>query len=269
MQIKIGYELEFNVPAPTTILTMLYTHPEVAHVLQFPERMEVAPHVPVHDFIDAFGNRVGRLMAPAGTLRLFYDNLVVDSGEPEPSIEGTELHPVDEVPDDVLRFLLPSRYCESDKIADMAWQEFGNTRADWRRVKTIVDWAHNRIKFGYQWANPMKTAMDACHEGQGVCRDYMHLAITMLRAMNVPARYATGYLGDIGVPYNPAPMDFSAYLEVYLSGRWWAMDARHNAQRIGRIKQAHGRDAADVALTTSFGPTSLQKFLVWTYEVMG
>jgi transglutaminase-like putative cysteine protease len=267
MLIKIGYELEFNVPAPTTILTMLYTQPEVAHVLQFPEHVEVDPRVPIHDFIDTFGNRVGRLVAPAGTLRLFYDNVAVDSGELEPSIEGTELHALEDLPDDVLRFLVPSRYCESDKIAEMAWKEFGQTRPDWSRVKTIVDWAHNRIKFGYQWASPMKSAMEACHEGQGVCRDYMHLAITMLRAMNVPARYATGYLGDIGVPANPAPMDFSAYLEVYLSGRWWAMDARHNVQRIGRIKQAHGRDAADVPLTTSFGPTTLAKFLVWTYQV--
>jgi transglutaminase-like putative cysteine protease len=152
-------------------------------------------------------------------------------------------------------------------MTDMAWQLFGQTPPTWERVKAVVDWAHNRITFGYQFASPTKTAFDACNEMKGVCRDYMHLAITMLRALNIPARYATGYLGDIGVPVNPAPMDFSAYLEVYLSHKWWAMDARHNAQRIGRIKQAHGRDAVDVALTTSFGPTKLEKFLVWTDEI--
>jgi transglutaminase-like putative cysteine protease len=150
---------------------------------------------------------------------------------------------------------------------DMAWQLFGGTPPTWERVTAIVDWAHARIEFGYQYASPFKTAHDVCQEQKGVCRDYMHLAITMLRAMNIPARYATGYLGDIGVPINPAPMDFSAYLEVYLSHRWWAMDARHNQRRIGRIKQAHGRDAVDVALTTSCGKTNLEKFVVWTDEV--
>src|SRR5262249_47294690 len=202
---------------------------------------------------DCFGNRVARVQAPAGKLRLYYDNVARDSGEPEPSIEGKVLHPVEELPQECLQYLLASRYCEVDRMMEQAWQLFGHTPPTLERVKTTVDGAHNPIEFASQFARPTKTAYDACQERQGVCRDYMHLAITMLRAMNVPARYATGYLGDIGVPINPAPMDFSAYLEVYLSGRWWAMDARHNTQRIGRLKQAHGRDAVDVALTTSFG----------------
>jgi transglutaminase-like putative cysteine protease len=266
MQIRIGYELVFDIPAPVPMLLMLYVHPEQAGVLQRPERLVVEPAVPVRDYIDAFGNRVGRLVAPAGELRLTYDNLALDSGEPEPSIEGAVLHPVDELPSECLQYLMASRYCEVDRMSDMAWQLFGQTPATWERVKAVVDWAHGHIEFGYQYASPTKTAWDVCQQKQGVCRDFMHLAITMLRALNVPARYATGYLGDIGVPVNPAPMDFSAYLEVYLSGRWWAMDARHNVQRIGRIKQGHGRDAVDVALTTSFGPTRLEKFLVWTDE---
>jgi transglutaminase-like putative cysteine protease len=266
MQIRIGYELVFDIPAPVPMLLMLYVHPEQAGVLQRPERLVVEPAVPVRDYIDAFGNRVGRLVAPAGKLRLTYDNLALDSGEPEPSIEGAVLHPVDELPSECLQYLMASRYCEVDRMSDMAWQLFGQTPATWERVKAVVDWAHGHIEFGYQYASPTKTAWDVCQQKQGVCRDFMHLAITMLRALNVPARYATGYLGDIGVPVNPAPMDFSAYLEVYLSGRWWAMDARHNVQRIGRIKQGHGRDAVDVALTTSFGPTRLEKFLVWTDE---
>ena len=267
MRIRIGFELIFDVPAPTPMLAMLFLHPSVQHVLERPEWLIVEPEVPVRQFIDGFGNRVARLVAPAGKLRLTYDNVAYDGGEPEPSIQGLEMHPVDALPDDVLPFLLASRYCEVDRLTPMAWELFGQTPPTWERVKAIVDWAHSRIKFGYQFASPTKTAFDACNDGQGVCRDYMHLAITMLRAMNVPARYATGYLGDIGVPANPSPMDFSAYLEVYLGGRWWAMDARHNVQRIGRLKQAHGRDAVDVALTTTFGPTNLEKFLVWTDEV--
>jgi transglutaminase-like putative cysteine protease len=267
MLIRIGYELVFEIPAPVPMLLMLYVHPEQAAVLREPERLVIEPAVPVRDYIDSFGNRVARIVAPAGFLRLTYNNLAIDSGEPEPSIEGAVLHPVDELPPECLQYLMASRYCEVDRMSDMAWQLFGRTPATWQRVKAVVDWAHGHIQFGYQFASPTKTAYDTCQQKQGVCRDFMHLAITMLRALNVPARYATGYLGDIGVPVNPAPMDFSAYLEVYLSGRWWAMDARHNIQRIGRIKQGHGRDAVDVALTTSFGPTRLDKFLVWTDEV--
>src|SRR5688572_18421704 len=268
MRIRIGFELAFDVPAgPVPMLLMLYLHPEHAHVLERPEWLRTDPVVDVRTFVDGFGNRAARIVAPPGKLLLSYDNVATDSGEPEPSIEGTVLLPVDDLPDHVLPFPLASRYSEVDRITPIAWELFGKTPQTWERVKTIVDWAHARIEFGYQYASPTMGAFDACEKGQGVCRDYMHLAITMLRAMNVPARYATGYLGDIGVPANPAPMDFSAYLEVYLSGRWWAMDARHNKQRIGRIKQAHGRDAVDVALTTSFGFTKLETFLVWTDEL--
>ena len=267
MLIRIGYELIFDVPAPTPMLLMLYLHPDEAHRLRQPERIVVEPAAPLRDYTDSFGNRCARLLAPAGKVRLTYDNVAWDTGEPEPSIEGTVLHPVEELPDECMQFLLASRYCEVDRMTEMAWDLFGQTPPTWERVKAIVDWAHGHVEFGYQYARPTKTAYEACQEKQGVCRDYMHLAITMLRAMNVPARYATGYLGDIGVPPVPFPMDFSAYLEVYLSGRWWAMDARHNKQRIGRICQGRGRDAVDVALTTSFGPAKLEKFLVWTDEV--
>jgi transglutaminase-like putative cysteine protease len=268
MLIKLGFELVFEIPAgPVPMVLMLYVHPEQAHVLQRPEVIHTEPDVPLFGYIDPFGNRCARIVAPTGKLRLTYDNVAFDVGDPEPSIEGKLLHRVEDLPPEVLPFLMPSRYCEADRMSDMAWQMFGQTPPTWERVKAVVDWAHGHITFGYQFASPTKTAWDVCAEKQGVCRDYMHLAITMLRALNIPARYATGYLGDIGVPINPAPMDFSAYLEVYLSHKWWAMDARHNVQRIGRIKQAHGRDAVDVALTTSFGPTKLEKFLVWTDEV--
>jgi len=269
MQIRIGFELVFDISAPVPMLLMLHAHPEKAHVLRRPERLVVEPDVPVQHFTDWFGNHAARLVAPAGKLRLTYDNVAADSGEPEPRIDGARLHPVDELPTDCLQFLLASRYCEVDRMVQMAWDLFGKTPATWERVQAVMDWVHGRVTFGYQYARPTKTAHDVCEEKQGVCRDFQHLAITMLRALNVPARYATGYLGDIGVPPSPAAMDFSAWFEVYLGNRWYTLDARHNIPRIGRILQARGRDAVDVALTTSFGSSKLEKFLVWTDELKG
>jgi transglutaminase-like putative cysteine protease len=267
MLIRIGYDIVFDVPAAMPILLMLHTHPEKVPALRQPEQLVVEPAVPVTHFTDGFGNHAARILAPAGKLRLTYDNVAQDSGEPEPTIEGAELHPVEALPDVCVQYLLASRYCEVDRMVGMAWDLFGKTPPTWERVKAVVDWVHGHITFGYPYARPTKTAHEVCEERQGVCRDFQHLAITMLRALNVPARYATGYLGDIGVPPSPAAMDFSAWFEVYLGNRWYALDARHNIPRIGRILQARGRDAVDVALTTSFGPTKLEKFVVWTDEV--
>lgn len=267
MLIHIGYELIFDIPSPVEMLLMLYVRPERTHVLRQPEWLDVQPRVPVRTYIDSFGNRVGRILAPAGKLRLYYDNVALDSGFHEPRIDGTVIHPVDELPDECVQFLLASRYCEVDRMTQMAWDLFGNTPPDWRRVQAVMDWVHGNVTFGYEFARSTKTAWDVCSERQGVCRDFMHTAITLLRALNVPARYATGYLGDIGVPIAPFPMDFCAWFEVYLSGRWFTLDARHNEPRIGRVLQARGRDAVDVALTTSFGPSRLEKFTVWTEEV--
>jgi transglutaminase-like putative cysteine protease len=269
MLIRIGFELVFDVPSAVPILLMLHAHPDKVGVLQRPERLVVEPDVPVDHFTDAFGNHAARIVAPAGKLRLTYDNVAADSGEPEPRIDGAALHPVEELPPDCLQFLLASRYCEVDRMVQMAWDLFGKTPPTWERVQAVVDWVHNHVTFGYPYASPTKTAFDVCEQKQGVCRDFQHLAITLLRALNVPARYATGYLGDIGVPPNPSPMHFSERFEVYLGSRWYTLDARHNTPRIGRILQARGRDAVDVALTTSFGPTRLEKFLVWTDEVKG
>ena len=267
MFVRIGFDLRYELPTPTSMLLMLHTHPERAGSLQRPERLHVEPHHAVHAFHDAFGNFASRIDLPAGKVRFWYDNVVADSGEPEPTIEGARLHPISELPDDALRFLLASRYCEVDKMSQMAWDLFGKTPETWERVQAVMEWTHNHVQFGYQYASSTKTASDVCQQKQGVCRDFQHLAITMLRALNVPARYATGYLGDIGVPKDPAPMDFSAWFEAYLGNRWWTFDARHNRPRIGRVLMARGRDAVDVALTTSFGPTRLEKFLVWTDEV--
>src|SRR5262245_16531371 len=267
MLIRVGYELVFEVPQPTPMLLMLYVHPERACTLRHPERIAIEPATSVEEFTDWFGNRAARIVAPAGTVRLRYDNVVTDSGEPEPRIDGLRLHPAHELPADCWRYLLASRYCEVDRLSQHAWDLFGQTPASWERAQAVLDWVHANVAFGYEYARSTKTAADVWTERQGVCRDFQHLAITLLRCLNIPARYVTGYLGDIGVPPGAAPMDFSAWLEVFLGGAWRPIDARHNQPRIGRLLMARGRDAVDVAITTSFGPTTLTSFTVWTDEI--
>jgi transglutaminase-like putative cysteine protease len=267
MYVRIGFDLRYSVPAPTTLLLMLHVHPDRAPLLHRPDKLLIEPGLREETFTDAFGNLASRVVLPPGRVRFYYDNIIEDSGEPEPRIDGARLHPVEELPDECFQFLLASRYCEVDKLSQMAWDLFGKTPATWERVQAVMDWVHARVEFGYQYANSTKTAADVCDQRQGVCRDFQHLAIPLLRAMNIPARYATGYLGDIGVPANPSPMDFSAWLEVYLGGRWYTLDARHNTPRNARVLMARGRDATDVALSTSFGPCTLEYFMVWTDEV--
>ena len=267
MFIRIGYDFHFDLTAATHMVLMLHTHPEHAPRLQRGERIIVEPDLRVDEFTDGFGNRAARLMSPAGKLRIGYDNVIWDTGEPEPRIDGQRLHPIDELPNDVLLYLMNSRWCEVDRLSPMAWDLFGKTPATWERVQAVMDFVHTNVTFGYKYARMNKTAWDTWYERKGVCRDFQHLAITLLRALNVPARYATGYLGDIGVPPDGLPMDFSAWMEVFLGGKWWTLDARHNTPRIGRVLMARGRDATDVALTTSFGPARLEKFLVHMDEV--
>ncbi len=267
MLIRVGYDLGFDVPAPTPMLLVLFLHPSRYATTRRPDNLVTEPYVPITTYIDQFGNQVGRMVAPAGKLRIWNDVIVEDSGLPDPIVADAIQHPVDQVPNEFVQFLLPSRYCEVDRMIQMAWDLFGKTQPGWSRVQAICDWAHNRVEFGYGYASTQNTAVSVCENRKGVCRDFMHLAVTMCRAMNIPARYTTGYLGDIGIPPAPSPMDFSAWFEVHLSGRWHTFDARHNKPRIGRVLMATGRDAIDVALTTSFGTTTLEKFVVWTDEV--
>ena len=267
MHIRIGYELAFEVPRPTPMQLMLYVHPDQAHALHLPERIIVDPATPVEDFVDGFGNRAARILAPAGTVAIRYDNVIDDPGTPDTSLAGLRLTPVDEMPPSCWQYLLASRYCEVDRLGEIAWQLFGATPESWERVQAVVGWVHANVTFGYQFARATKSAWDVWEERRGVCRDFQHLAITFLRALNIPARYTTGFLGDIGVPPSPSPMDFSAWAEVYLDGAWYPIDARHNCPRIGRVVMARGRDAVDVALTTSFGVTNLTRFEVRTDEV--
>ena len=268
MLIRVGHEMVFSVPSPLAMTFLLYVHPSRQADLRQPNRVRVEPDVPVEEFIDWFGNRCGRIVAPAGTLRLWAENLVEDTGLPDRVAPEARQHPVEELPTEALRFLLASRYCEVDRLADVAWELFGQTPPGWPRVQAVCDWVHGNVRFGYEFARATRTAFEVYTERQGVCRDFMHLAVTFCRALNIPARYATGYLGDIGVPPAPFPMDFSAWFEVYLGDEWYTLDARHNVPRIGRVLMARGRDAVDVALTTSFGPCQLEKFTVWTDEVV-
>ena len=266
MLIRVGYDLTFDLKEPVAMTLMLDIHPERAGDIKA-YRSLIEPHIPLHTFTDSFGNICGRIKAPAGKLRLWADGLVEDSGQPDAIPEGAIQHPVEELPDECVQFLLNSRYCEVDKMVPLAWDLFGHTEPGYARVKAIVEWVHHKVTFGYAFARPTKSAFDVTAERVGVCRDFAHTALTLCRCMNIPARYTTGYLGDIGVPLSNAPMDFSGWFQVYLGDRWWTMDARHNAPRIGRIVMAYGRDATDCALTTSYGSAPLTGFKVWTDEV--
>jgi transglutaminase-like putative cysteine protease len=267
MLIRIGFEMLFEIPAPTPMLLMLGLRPEREASIRRPGGLRVEPQAPVHWYTDGFGNRPARLLAPAGRLILRDDLIVEDDGQPDLVVPNARQVPVQDLPHEVLVYLLSSRYCEVDRLIDIAWSLFGGTPEGWARVQSVCDWVNRNIRFDYQSARPTKTADDVYEERAGVCRDFSHLALTFCRCLNIPARYATGYLGDIGIPPQPYPMDFSGWFEAYLDGRWYTFDARHNVPRIGRILMAHGRDAVDVALTTSFGTTRLDKFAVWTDEV--
>lgn len=269
MQIRLGYDIELGFARPTPVIGVLNVHPSRTRDLLEPDEVHLAPDVPRQEFLDSFGNRCIRFVAPAGSLRLYNSTLIEDTGEPDATPWNEPELPVELLPTNVLPYLLASRYCEVDRLSGMAWDLFGHIEQGWPRVQAILDYAHSNVTFGYCYARPTKTALDVTQEKQGVCRDFQHLAISLCRAMHIPARYATGYLGDIRIAPVDAPMDFSAWFEVCLGGRWWTCDARHNTPRAGRVLMATGRDAADTALTTTFGSSWLQKFEVVSHEVTG
>jgi transglutaminase-like putative cysteine protease len=267
MLIRAGYDISFAAAVPTPMMAMLSVHPSRYKDLRTPHRITTVPPVPIQDYVDAFGNVCTRVTVPAGGLTLSCDFTIEDSGLLDPQTPGAIQHPIEDLPDEVLIFLLGSRYCETDRLSETAWSLFGHVPPGWERVRAIVDFIYHHVEFGYHHARPTKTAWDAYQEKQGVCRDFAHLAVTLCRCMNIPARYCTGYLGDIGVPPSTTPMDFSAWFDVYLGGAWHTFDARHNHPRTGRILMARGRDATDTALTTTFGPATLAGFEVHTDEV--
>ena len=269
MLIRLGYEIGIEVSQETHVVTALEIHPDRKPDLRWESGFSTSPFVQTRTYADAHGNRCRRFLAPAGKLTVRYDAVVSDSGLPDAQARDAEETPLDQLPDETLGYLLGSRYCETDHLSAKAWQLFGGVRPGWERVQAITDYVHDRLSFGYGYARATRTAAQAHEERVGVCRDFAHLAVALCRCMNIPARYVNGYLGDIGIPPDPAPMDFNAWFEAYLGGRWYTFDARHNVQRIGRVVVARGRDATDVPLVHTFGPHTLTKFEVWTYEQDG
>jgi transglutaminase-like putative cysteine protease len=262
MKLRVGYELVYECAQPTPMLLMLNVHASRVPDLIVPDRLNVFPWVPVTQYYDSFGNLCSRLVAPPGQLTLSTQAMLEVSEYPEsPDPDGYQ-HPVEALPDECMQYLIGSRYCETDLLSDIAWRMFGNTPLGRPRVQAICDFVHRHIVFNYNNARPTMTAYEAYRDGTGVCRDYAHLAVALCRAMNIPARYCTGYISDIGLPPPYAPMDFCAWFEAYLGTSWQAFDPRNNAPRTGRVLMARGRDAADVALSNTFGRTALCKFHV-------
>jgi transglutaminase-like putative cysteine protease len=265
MLIRLAYDIQFELPAPVAMVALLNVHPSRVPDLQAPDELETEPRLDVTHYVDSFGNRCARFVAPQGHLRLSGSTLIRDSGEPDQVNWGARENAIGDLPHEILSYLLNSRYCEVDRFSNIALELFGGLQPGWGRVQAICNWVNAKVAFNYQQARPTKTALDVYTERVGVCRDFQHLAVTFCRALNIPARYATGYLGDIGVPVR-LPMDFSAWFEAFLEDRWWTFDARNNEPRIGRVLMAVGRDASDVAMTTSFGQANLSYFFVMAEE---
>jgi len=267
VRLRIGYELRYAFPQPTPAILTLNLHYTRVSDLETPDHIVISPSVPISGYRDGFGNWCSRILAPAGRVTISTDAIVRDSGLADPVAPDAGQVPVEELPEEALVFLLPSRFCDSDRLLDLAWTLFGQARPGWGRVQAICDLVHRRIAFGYEHARPTRTASEAYEERRGVCRDYAHLAVAFCRALNIPARYCTGYLGDVGTPPPYPPGDFAAWFEAYLGGTWHTFDPRNNVPRIGRVLLARGRDAADVAMITTYGPNTLENFRVWTDEI--
>jgi transglutaminase-like putative cysteine protease len=265
--IRAGYDIAFECHQELPMVALLSVHPSRQQDLRSEHEIELSPRIIARDGLDPFGNIWTRFVAPPGRIEIRSDFLIEDSGQPDQAAPEAVQWDVNDLPDEVLPFLYGSRYCDTQRLTNLAWSLFGPIAGGWQRVQAICDYVHDRIQFGYQHARGDRTASEGHEERVGVCRDFAHLAVALCRCMNIPARYCTGYLGDIGVPKDPAPMDFSAWFEVFLDGRWFTFDARHNVPRIGRIVIARGRDAADVAISTQFGNAVLARFEVVTEEV--
>ncbi len=266
MQIRAGYEIIYSCTQNTPMILMVNIHHSRAADIVIPDRLTTNPFVPITSHRDVYGNWCSRIVAPIGRIRLSANAVIRDSGAPDAVIAAAQQHEVRDLPEETLVFLLGSRYCETDLLSEAAWKLFSQTAPGWRRVQTICDFVHNHIVFGYGDARATKTAWGTFNERKGVCRDFAHLAIAFCRCMNIPARYCTGYLGDMGTAPPWGVGDFAAWIEVYLDGAWHMFDPRNNVPRIGRVLIARGRDAADVAIATTFGPSTLEGFTVWTDE---
>ena len=267
MKLRVGCELNYVFPQLTPVILMLNIHFTRVSDLALPDHVIINPTVPISGYRDGYGNWSSRIEASPGRGRIATDAIVNDGGLPDPVVRGAGQAPVENLPHETLVFLLPSRFCESDRLLDLAWSLFGEEAPGWARVQAICDFVHRRIAFGYEHARPTRTACEAYEEARGVCRDYAHLAVAFCRALNIPARYCTGYLGDVGTSPPYPPGDFAAWFEAFLDGHWYTFDPRNNVPRVGRVLLARGRDATDVAMATTFGRNTLESFRVWTEEV--
>ena len=268
MQFKTGYELIYTFFQPTPIILVVNIHESREADLVVPDRLQVEPSIPIHRYRDSFGNQCHRIVAPPGQIRITADAIVNDDGQLDVQHPSLAQDSVEDLPYETLQFLLGSRYCETDLLLNTAWNLFGGTVPGYARVQAICSYVHNHIVFNYQNARPTRTAAEALREGTGVCRDYAHLAVTFCRCMNIPARYCTGYMSDVGTPLPYPPGDFAAWFEAFIGGRWHMFDPRNFVPRVGRILMARGRDASDVAIATTFGPNTLDSFRVWTDEIV-
>jgi transglutaminase-like putative cysteine protease len=267
VQIRVGFDMTYACPQPTPMIFNLNVHFTRVSDLVGRDDLVFDPPVPIAAYRDSFGNWCTRIVAPQGRMRVSADAIVNDSGAPDLVVPQARQLPVPELPEETLLFLLGSRYCETDRLSETAWKLFGHAPPGWGRVQAICDYVHRHIVFGYEHARMTRTALEAFYDKTGVCRDYAHLAVAFCRCLNIPARYCTGYLSDIGVPPPYAPMDFAAWFEAFLDGHWYVFDPRNNTPRMGRVLIARGRDAADVAISGTFGPNTLTSFKVWTEEV--
>ena len=267
MRLSLGCELTYDFPAPTPMIVVLNVHSSRFADLEHPDHLISQPAVPIESYRDSYGNWCCRLVAPAGRFTMGTQSVIRDDGKCDPVAPDAIQHRVEHLPPETLMYLLGSRYCDTDRLSEEAWRLFGNLPFGWARVQAICDFVHNHIRFDYMQARSTRTAYDAYSEGVGVCRDFTHLAIAFCRCMNIPARYCTGYISDVGQPRLADTMDFAAWMEVYLGDRWYIFDPRNNSPQFGRVLIANGRDAADVPLTHTFGPNILSNFKVWIDEL--
>jgi transglutaminase-like putative cysteine protease len=266
MLIRIGFEIIVSCQAPVPMLMALSTHSEFPGPIIGSDRVQSSGQEPIVEYLDGFGNRVSRTVAGTGLTTYWSDCVATVDGLPDQLPIGALQHRIEDLPYQTLNFLTASRYADSDKLVNFAWKQFGNVPEGWERVRAICNFVHGHVTFGYKFGRPDKTASNVLDEKTGVCRDFAHLGVSLCRAMNIPARYASGYLGDIGVEDSGFD-DFCAWFEVFLGGAWHTVDARYNKPRIGRILMVRGLDAADVAMITSFGAYELLSFRVWSTEL--
>lgn len=265
INLRVGCEFKYDVSAPTVATVQVRPRSDSNHQL-VTETWSTDRTVPIDEYADFYGNPVKRLVMPAGQVKVGYDAIVAVPTEPDPDASRSPQLPVAQIPGELLHFTLPSRYCLSDQLMNTAWTLFGQSEPGAARVQAICDWVHANIQFQYGASNPLTTAVDVLESRRGVCRDLAHLAITFCRAFSIPARYVFGYLPDLFVPPDPAPMDFAAWIEVWLGDRWWTFDPRNNTRRAGRVVIGRGRDALDVAMLTTFGAATFRSMTVWAAE---